>query len=189
MMLATDVDTLQTCVLQYRGRFQASARRVLRDPEAAQDAVQDAMVSALRNLPRFRGDSQMSTWMGRIVINQAISRRRVIARRPESSLDTLVEGRGASGREDVLVARTEPGPERRLLQDEARRLIRAAIDDLPSSYRTVVVMRHFEGVPIAEIAGRLGVTPNAAKLRLIRARRMLRRLLADRGYDAPAGRL
>jgi RNA polymerase sigma-70 factor, ECF subfamily len=188
-MLASNYDALQTCARQYRGRFQASARRVLRDPAAAQDAVQDAMVSALRNLPRFRGDSQMSTWMGRIVINQAISRRRVIARRPESSLDSLVEGRGASGREDALVARTEPGPERRLLQHEVRTLIRAAIDDLPSSYRSVVVMRHFDGMAIAEIAGRLGITQNAAKLRLIRARRMLRRLLADRGYEGPAGRL
>jgi DNA-directed RNA polymerase specialized sigma24 family protein len=61
MMLSTTYDALDTCALRYRGRFQASARRVLGDAAAAQDAVQDAMVSAMRNLPRFRGDSQLST--------------------------------------------------------------------------------------------------------------------------------
>lgn len=188
-MLSTNYDTLQTCALEYRRRFHASARRVLRDPAAAQDAVQDAMVSAIKNLPRFRGDSQMSTWMGRIVINQAISRRRVMARRPESSLDTVVEGRGTERLEAALVARTEPGPERQLLQREASSLVRAAIEELPPRFRTVVIMRHFEGAAITEIAGRLGVTQNATKLRLIRARRLLRRLLADRGYERPAGRL
>jgi RNA polymerase sigma-70 factor (ECF subfamily) len=184
MMLSSNHDALNTCAVQYRGRFQSSARRVLRDPAAAQDAVQDAMLSAVRNLPRFRGDSQMSTWLGRIVINQAITRRRAMSRRPEWSLQTCLE-RPETGAHAATIAGAEPGPERVLLRREMRTLLRAAIDDLSKAYRTVVIMRHVEGASIAEIADRLGISSNAAKLRLLRARRTLRRLLADRGYERP----
>ena len=185
MTCSSNNDALHACALQYCGRFQASARRVLRDPAAAQDAVQDAMLSAVRNLPRFRGDSQMSTWLGRIVINQAITRRRAMSRRPEWPLETFFAQPEARRREIASLARTEPGPERALLQREIRELLRAAIDDLSNPYRTVVVMRHFEGARIGEIAERLGITSNAAKLRLLRAHRSLRRLLAARGYAQP----
>ncbi len=157
----------------------------------AQDAVQDAMVSAMRNLPRFRGDSQMSTWLGRIVINSALSRRRVMRRRPEQSLETVFEQRGADGsldhRRGPLTA-AGPGPERALLHGEIRALLREAIDELRHDYRTVVLMRHFEDAPVADIAARLEITPNAAKLRLLRAHRALRRLLAHRGYERAGGK-
>lgn len=188
MMLATNYDTFNTCAHQYRGRFQASARRVLRDPAAAQDAVQDAMVAAVRHLPRFRGDSRLSTWIGRIVINQAISRRRAMSRRPESSLEEFIDECGPRGRQDVLIARTEPGPERTLLRREARALLRGALEDISPGFRTIVIMRHFEGASMADIASRLGISPNAAKLRLLRAHRRLRVLLADRGYDPTGAR-
>lgn len=188
MTLATNYDAFNACARQYRRRFQASARHVLRDPAAAQDAVQDAMVAAVRHLPRFRGDSRMSTWVGRIVINQAISRRRAMGRRPESSLEAFIDERRAHGRQDALIARTEPGPEQTLLRRETRALLRSAIDAMPPGSRTMVIMRHVEGASLADIARRLRISPNAAKLRLVRAHRRLRVLLTSRGYERSGAR-
>jgi RNA polymerase sigma-70 factor (ECF subfamily) len=189
MMFSAHSDAFIECAHACRGRLLSTARRLLPDRPAAQDAVQDAMVLAMRSLPRFRGDSQMSTWLGRIVINVALTRRRVVRRRPEQSLETLLEhgesGDRSSSRLAPLTA-AAPGPEREAMHGELRTLLRAAIDELRRDYRTVVLMRHYEDASIATIAEQLQITPNAAKLRLIRAHRALRVLLARRGYEQPA---
>src|SRR6185295_17507489 len=150
MVEPTKTVTLETCAVAHRRQFLAAARRVLRDPAAAQDAVQDAMLSAARNLQRFRGDSQLSTWLGRIVVNAALTSR-------------------------------GPSQEQTLLRREVGSLLRAAIDRLPTDYRTVVIMRHYEDHHIAEIAARLQITANAVKLRLLRAHRALRSQLMEGG--------
>lgn len=189
MMSSAHSDAFITCARQYRGQLLATARRLLPDRPAAQDAVQDAMVLAIRNLARFRGESQMSTWLGRIVVNAALTKRRVARRRPEQPLETLLE-RGEnsqrSSHSPAPLAAAAPGPERQFLHGEVRSLLRAAIDELRRDYRTVVMLRHYEDVSIAAIAERLQITPNAAKLRLFRAHRALRVLLARRGYEGPA---
>ena len=92
-MLQENHDALESCAREYRARFLSTARRLLRDETVAQDAVQDALLSAARNFHRFRGDSQLSTWLGRIVINSALTRRRTIHRRSEESLETLMDRR------------------------------------------------------------------------------------------------
>ena len=155
MLEPTKIDTLNTCAVTQRRQFLAAARRVLGDPASAQDAVQDAMLSAARNLQRFRGESQLSTWLGRIVINAALSRRRSLRRRPEESLDAIVE-RDAAGerRRQTRAALVSGGPsqEQTLLRREVGSILRAAVDRLPTDYRTVVIMRHYEDHHIAEIA-------------------------------------
>jgi len=184
MLEPTKIDTLNTCAVTQRRQFLAAARRVLGDPASAQDAVQDAMLSAARNLQRFRGDSQLSTWLGRIVVNAALSRRRSLRRRPEESLDAIVE-RDAAGerRRETRAALVSGGPtqEHTLLRREVGSILRAAIDRLPTDYRTVVIMRHYEDHHIAEIAARLQITANAVKLRLLRAHRALRSQLMEGG--------
>jgi RNA polymerase sigma-70 factor (ECF subfamily) len=184
MVEPTKTVTLETCAVAHRRQFLAAARRVLRDPAAAQDAVQDAMLSAARNLQRFRGDSQLSTWLGRIVVNAALTRRRARVRRPEESLDGMLE-RDAAGepRRHMRAALVRRGPsqEQTLLRREVGSLLRAAIDRLPTDYRTVVIMRHYEDHHIAEIAARLQITANAVKLRLLRAHRALRSQLMEGG--------
>jgi len=187
MMPATQNDAFIDFADRYRGRLLSAARRFLRDAPAAQDVVQDAMLLAVRNLPQFRGDSQMSTWLGRIVINASLTRQRVARRRPEQSLDTLLEQaeRGEQRRYRAAIVTHAPGPERELLNEELRSVLREAIDALRWDYRTVVIQRHYQGASIAAIAASLQITPNAAKLRLIRAHRALRLLLVRRGYDRP----
>jgi RNA polymerase sigma-70 factor (ECF subfamily) len=183
MLQHTSLDTLDLCAVQHRKQFLATARRVLGDPTAAQDAVQDAMLSAARNLHRFRGDSQLSTWLGRIVINAALTRRRALRRRREESLDTLLEreAAGESRKRRTLFASAAPSQERMLLRKEVTSMLRAAVDGLPNDYRTVVLMRHYKEHRVAEIATHLRITPNAVKLRLLRAHRVLRTRLMERG--------
>ena len=184
MLPHTHLLALDICAVQYQNLFLATARRVLGDPAAAQDAVQDAMLSATRNLHRFRGNSQLSTWLGRIVINAALTRRRALRRRAEESLDTLVE-RIASGEPrggHPTLASDGPSQERTLLRSEITSTVRAAVDRLPIDYRTVVIMRHYEGHRVAAIASRLQITQNAVKLRLLRAHRALRRQLVECGW-------
>ena len=131
-MPATQNDAFIDFADRYRGRLLSTARRFLRDAPAAQDVVQDAMLLAVRNLPQFRGDSQMSTWLGRIVINASLTRQRVARRRPEQSLDTLLEQaeRGEQRRYRAAIVTHAPGPERELLNEELRSLLREAIDAL-----------------------------------------------------------
>lgn len=184
MSHATKTATLEICAVSQRRQFLATARRVLRDPAAAQDAVQDAMLSAARNLQRFRGESQLSTWLGRIVVNAALTRRRSLRRRPEESLDSMIE-RDATGepRRQTRGPLMSEGPsqEQTLLRREVGSLLRAAVDRLPTDYRTVVIMRHYEDHHISEIAARLQITANAVKLRLLRAHRALRSQLMEGG--------
>jgi RNA polymerase sigma-70 factor, ECF subfamily len=184
MFQPTKIDTLETCAVAQRRQFLATARRVLRDPAAAQDAVQDAMLSAARNLQRFRGDSQLSTWLGRIVVNAALTRRRALKRRPEESLDAMLE-RDPTGeprrQKRTAIGSCGPTQEQAVLRGEVGALLHAAIDKLPTDYRTVVIMRHYEDHHIAEIAARLQITANAVKLRLLRAHRALRSQLTEGG--------
>ena len=152
MLQQTQLHALDRCAVQHRSHFLATARRVLGDPAAAQDAVQDAMLSAARNLHRFRGDSQLSTWLGRIVINAALTRRRALRRRPEESLDALLERDAPQGprshqRQGNGTPRSPapaPSQERTLLRAEITSMLRSAVDRLPNDYRTVVIMRHYE---------------------------------------------
>lgn len=172
-------DALESCARKYGGRFLSTARRLLGDEMTAQDAVQDAMLSAARNLHRFRGDSQLPTWVERIVINSALTRRRVIQRRSEQPLDGSLEHGEPHGHELALTSEG-PCPERALLRSEMRSLIRGAIDELPADLRTVVILWHFQEAEVSEIAARLRISPNAVRIRLHRARRALHALLATR---------
>jgi RNA polymerase sigma-70 factor (ECF subfamily) len=172
-------DTLERCAREYRGRFLSTARRLLHDEAVAQDAVQDAMLSAARNLHRFRGESQLPTWLERIVINSALTRRRVIRRRSEQPLEQFVEHRERR-RPSPAFTTDGPCPERALWRSEMRSLIRDAIDALPADLRTVVILWHFQEAEVSEIASRLRISPNAVRIRLHRARRALHDLLTAR---------
>lgn len=173
-------DALESCARKYGGRFLSTARRLLGDEMTAQDAVQDAMLSAARNLHRFRGDSRLPTWVERIVINSALTRRRVIRRRSEQPLDGSLEHGEPHGHQGLALTSEGPCPERALWRSEMRSLIRAAIDELPADLRTVVILWHFQEAEVSEIASRLRISPNAVRIRLHRARRALHALLAAR---------
>jgi RNA polymerase sigma-70 factor, ECF subfamily len=149
--------------------------RLLRSDDEARDAVQDAFVAAFRALPRFRAESRLGTWLYRIAINAALARLRARASVDEVSLDEwlprFVEDGHAAEPSEPWPA--DAGAERR----EVRERVRAAIDRLPDSYRTVVLLRDIEELTTDEAAQALGISTGAVKVRLHRARQALRALL------------
>jgi RNA polymerase sigma-70 factor (ECF subfamily) len=149
--------------------------RLLRSDDEARDAVQDAFVAVFRALPRFRGESRLATWIYRIAINAALARLRARASVDEVSLDEWLprfvdDGHQAEPSEPWPA---DAGAERR----EVRERVRAAIDRLPDSYRTVVLLRDIEELTTDEAAQALGISTGAVKVRLHRARQALRALL------------
>ena len=164
-------------VRDHAGRLLAVARRLLRDEEDARDAVQEAFAAAFRGLARFEGASRLSTWLHRIVVNSALMRLRTRRRRPEEPIEPLLP-RFLEDGHHAADHREWGAPAQRLLERaEARGLVRRAIDALPESYRTVLLLRDIEELDTAEVAGLAGLSESAVKTRLHRARLALRGLL------------
>jgi RNA polymerase sigma-70 factor (ECF subfamily) len=162
------------------GRLLAVARRILRSEEEAQDAVQDALLSAFQNLGRFEGNARLSTWLHRITVNAALMRLRSKKRRREDAIDDLLPGFAEDGHHAAPVSGFAPGVDEEIASAQVAKIVRAAIDELPESYRVVLVLRDIEGLDTAEAAEALGIGPDAAKMRLHRARQALRTLLEQR---------
>ncbi len=159
-------------------RMLAVARRLLRDDDDAADAVQEAFISAFRAIGNFEGGAKLSTWLHRIVVNASLMRLRNRTRRPELSIDELLpKFENDGGHVDEPREWRSPEPLDALERRETRERVRALIDQLPTDYRTVLLLRDIEGLDTKETAELLGVTPNAAKIRLHRARLALRTLL------------
>ena len=159
-------------------RMLAVARRLLRSDDDAADAVQEAFISAFRAIGNFEGGAKLSTWLHRIVVNASLMRLRNRTRRPEVSIDELLpKFVDDGGHIDEPREWRSPEPLDALERRETRELVRGLIDELPTDYRTVLLLRDIECLDTKETAEVLGVTPNAAKIRLHRARLALRTLL------------
>jgi RNA polymerase sigma-70 factor (ECF subfamily) len=158
-------------------RLLAVARRLLRNEEDAQDAVQQAFLSAFRALPGFTGQSRLSTWLHRIVTNAALMKLRTRSRRREESIETMLPDFLEDGHHAERFSDWSLPADARLIERETRQRVRAAIDRLPESYRTVLLVRDIEGLSTNEAAEALGVTTNTVKIRLHRARQALMKLL------------
>ncbi len=167
-------------------RLLAVARRLLRSEEDARDAVQDAFISAFRAIDRFEGGSLLSTWLHRIVVNAALMKLRSQQRKPETSIEDLLPRFLEDGHFAEPPAEWQQSADQALERRETRLLVRQAIDLLPESYRTVVLLRDIEGLDTAETAKALGVTPNAVKIRLHRARQALRGQLDEHMRESAA---
>lgn len=155
----------------------AVARRFLRQEEDAQDAVQQAFLSAFRALPDFNGQCRLGTWLHRIVTNMALMKLRTRSRKPEQAIEELLprfleDGHHAEPMSDWSVA-----ADQLMQQREVRAQVRAAIDQLPEAFRTVLMLRDIEELDTEETARMLGLTTGAVKTRLHRARQALATLL------------
>lgn len=164
-------------VRRHGGRLLAVARRILRSEDEAFDALQDALFQAFRNLDGFAAQSRLSTWLHRITVNAALMRIRRRRSRPEEPIESLLPSFLEDGHAAVEFRDWGETPDALLAREEVCSTVRTAIGRLPESYRTVLVLRDIEELDTAEVAARLGVTPNAVKIRLHRARQALRTLL------------
>ncbi len=175
---ARDASAYAELVRAQGPRMLAVARRLLRSDDDAADAVQEAFISAFRAIGNFEGGAKLSTWLHRIVVNASLMRLRNRTRRPEVSIDELLpKFVDDGGHIDEPREWRSPEPLDALERRETRELVRGLIDQLPGDYRTVLLLRDIEGLDTKETAEVLGVTPNAAKIRLHRARLALRTLL------------
>jgi RNA polymerase sigma-70 factor (ECF subfamily) len=172
---AGDSDAITTIIKQHNQRLYRLARSILRDDAEAEDSLQDAYCSAFANLDAFRGDAQLGTWLGRIVINEALARLR--RRRPTVDLSEINESAEAAqiipfpGREAMV------DPETRAAQREIYVLLERAIDNLPEVFRTVLFARVIEGMSVEEAAELFDIPPETIKTRLHRARLLLKHQL------------
>jgi RNA polymerase sigma-70 factor (ECF subfamily) len=175
---AGEASAFETLVRTYGGRLLSVARRMLHNEEDARDVVQDAFLNAFRARSSFKGDSLISTWLHAIVVNVALMRLRSRQRKPEEPIEDylprfLPDGHHA----DTFASWTEPA-DVALKRKETAQLVREAIETLPETYRTVVLLRDIEGLSTAETAEIVKTTPNAVKIRLHRGRMALRTLIA-----------
>lgn len=173
-----DEQAVEALFRRYHRPLFQTALRVLGNTEDAEDALQDGLLSAYRNLKRFEGRSQFSTWLTRIVINAALMRRRSAKARPAVSLDE-------TPREEELPASERfaddgPTPEQVFESTEIREMISENLDELSPLLRTAFVLREVQGYSTGEAAKKLGVTENTLKARLWRARQQLAERLGRR---------
>jgi RNA polymerase sigma-70 factor (ECF subfamily) len=175
---AGDEAAFEQVVRQYGGRLLAVARRIVGTEEDARDVVQDAFLNAFKNLDRFEGNSKLSTWLHRIAVNAALMKLRTRKRKPEQPIDALLPAFLEDGHHEERFQSWEEPVDKALERAETRDLVRQQIDALPESYRTVLVLRDIEGLDTEETARMLGLSVNATKIRLHRARQALRAMLA-----------
>ena len=174
---AGDDAAYETLVRSYGGRMLAAARRILGREEDAQEAVQEAFLSAFRAVDRFHGQSRIGTWLHRIAINAALMKLRRNEHRRERAVEDLLPAWTEDGHFARLPEPWSEPADDDLLRDEAREVVRTKIAELPGPYRIALTLRDIEGLSNEELAGTLGVSVNAAKIRVHRARQALRTLL------------
>lgn len=187
---AGDARAHEQFVRAYAGRIKAVAERYLRHEEDANDVVQETFLAAFKALATFEGKAQLSTWLHRIAANAALMKLRSKSRRGEGQLS---DDEGEELLPKFIGFGSHATPQRAfaevpcegLERAEACAHVRRSIDQLPELYRTALLLRDIEELENEEVAARLGVTVNAAKIRVHRARQMLRTLLEPRfGVDA-----
>ena len=159
------------------GRMLAVARRMMHTEEDARDCVQDAFLSAFKNLSKFDGRSQLTTWLHRITVNACLMKLRSMKRRPERSIEELLPTFASDGHQSIPSGSWKPDGEIGIEAGETRKLVRAKIDELPEQFRVVLILRDIEELSTEETAEALGMNVNAVKTRLHRARQALRTLL------------
>ncbi len=161
----------------YGGRMLAVARRFLQHEQDAQDALQDAFLSAFRSIDKFHGDAKLSTWLHRIVVNAALMKLRTRKRKPERAIEDLLPKFRKDGHRADPTSAWAITFDTAVRDREIRELVRRSINELPESYRIVLLLRDIEGHSTEETAELMGLTAGAVKTRLHRARLALRTLL------------
>ena len=168
-------DQFYELVKPYERRVYAAALAILRNEHDAEDAAQEAMLKAFANIRQFRAEARFSTWLIQITVNEALMRRRRERTVPMERLDDREEESEYAPRD---FADWREIPSEALERKEVRQSLAEALAKLDRKYREVFVLRDMEHLNIQETAEALGITVASVKTRLLRARLMLRDLLA-----------
>lgn len=171
-VLAGETELFEILMRRYNQRLYRVARAIVVNDGEAEDVMQDAYVRAYGHLKQFAGRSRFSTWLTRIAVYEALAR----ARRGKRlvGIDHL-----SPAKEGAMSAK-DRGPEQRAIQRDLQNVLEAAIETLPESFRSVLVLRDVEGLSTAETAESLGISEALVKTRLHRAHAALRRMMDNR---------
>jgi RNA polymerase sigma-70 factor (ECF subfamily) len=180
-VLAGEAALFEILMRRHNQRLYRVARAILRDDAEAEDVMQDAYVRAYQHLDQFAGRARFSTWLTRIAVHEALARAQ--RRTRLQGMDSLTAPNGE------LMIPTPVGtldPERSASNTELGRLLEDALLALPEHYRTVVMLREVEQLSTAETAEALELSQENVKVRLLRARALLRKQLYERAGASSA---
>lgn len=187
---AGDLAAFEELVNRHERRIYTLALRIVQNPHDAEDVTQQAFISALEGLGKFREEASFATWLNRIATYAAL---KIIRKR--QGLDTISFDAATEPGEDYdtiphpeFIADWRDSPEQLVERNETRRLLDAALAQLDEKHRLVFVLRDVEGLSVKETAGALGLSEANVKVRLLRARLQLREDLTRRFGD-PARRV
>jgi RNA polymerase sigma-70 factor, ECF subfamily len=183
---AKDGGALRHVITANNQRLFRTAWSILKDRSEAEEAVQAAYLSAFASIGGFEGRSSLSTWLTRIVANEALGRLRA-ARRRQAHLEREGVAVLDSYRENLMRGSEAPAPDAAVAREQLRRLLERAVAGLPDVFRTVFVLRDIEGLSVEDTAATLGIPAATVKTRLLRARRRLQEALAPEVHDALTG--
>jgi RNA polymerase sigma-70 factor, ECF subfamily len=170
---ALQQNILDEVFLTSRKRFVRIAYRILENNEDAEDAVQDAFVSACRHFGTFEGRSAVTTWLTRIVMNAALMARR----KRKNSRTSCHEMDAAMSSFTETVPDTQPDPELAYSRTESCEILEAHLKELNPLLREAVVTTYYDELSVTEASSALGVPPGTYKARLFRGRRLLQKRL------------
>jgi RNA polymerase sigma-70 factor, ECF subfamily len=173
-----DREALNEIFARNRSRLYKTALRLMRNHEDAEDALQDGLLSAYRNLSGFKGRSQLTTWLTRIVVNAALMRLRKKRAVIMISLD-----QPSAGDDRPLAAKipdSKPNPEELYTRNERLQILDRAVQKLSPAYRQTFLLREVQGMSVKEASEASGVPSGSLKAQLHRARR---RLTREVGHD------
>jgi RNA polymerase sigma-70 factor (ECF subfamily) len=175
LAVAGEGGAFRAIMQKYNQRLYRVARSILRNDSEAEDAVQEGYLRAFTHLGSFRGESSLSTWLSRIVMNEALGRLR--SRRATVEIDAFERQETAAQIIPFPLASQSDDPERTMAQRELLNLVEQATNNLPEVYRIVFVTRVIEGMSVEDTAELLSIRPETVKTRLHRARRLVREQL------------
>jgi RNA polymerase sigma-70 factor (ECF subfamily) len=171
-----DAGAVRVVMRRNNQRLFRAAWRILRNHEDAEDAVQSGYLKAFAAIKSFAGRSTLSTWLTRIVTNNALAHVRA-ARRRRSLLEDSEVPVLDDYRELLMRGSMSVSPEHAVAHSQIRQIVAHAINQLPAPFRKVFVLRQIEELDVAEVAEALGIPAATVKTRHLRARRRLQRLL------------
>ncbi|MGH8698961.1 MAG: RNA polymerase sigma factor [Burkholderiales bacterium] len=173
-----DLNAFERIMRRHNRMLYRAARSILRDDAEAEDCLQSAYLLAYQSIASFAGHAKLSTWLARIVINEALGRKRRTARRGVViPLDGAADAERPAHAPAALAADT-PGPETEAMRHELGSLIERRVDALPEAFRAVFVLRALEEFSVEETAALLDIPEATVRTRYFRARGLLRESLA-----------
>lgn len=170
--LARDASAFRAIMQTHNRSLYRIARSILRNNADAEDALQQAYLSAFTNLANYRGEGTLKGWLSRIVINESLGR----LRQKHSTID-ITEAEQQQSEAQIIQfphSTSNDDPERTMAQRQIIHLVEQATDNLPDAFRLVFVARVIEGMTIEETSELLGIKPETVKTRLHRARQLVR---------------